>query len=127
MIEQINEKTSYRKLLENRHEDYPMVGDLVRVSKSNNDKDRVGLLGVVVGKVGVRTKEIKIIFNPSFPVVVTEGFLSAKGDSIEYFEALNIKQYKENSSYNPIIKTLVKFSKYTSELIPVKQLYTSLN
>jgi hypothetical protein len=127
MIEQINEKTSYRKLLENRHEDYPMVGDLVRVSKSNNDKDRVGLLGVVVGQVGVRTMELQVVFNPVFPVKVRDGLLTAKGEFSEYINNSNLLQYKQNSSYNPIIKTLVNFSKYSEELIVVKQLFTYIN
>jgi hypothetical protein len=71
--------------------------------------------------------ELQVVFNPVFPVKVRDGLLTAKGEFSEYINNSNLLQYKQNSSYNPIIKTLVNFSKYSEELIVVKQLFTYIN
>tara|TARA_R110000796_G_scaffold240570_1_gene361690 strand:- start:404 stop:784 length:381 start_codon:yes stop_codon:yes gene_type:complete len=126
-MEQFTPKASHRTLEENRLEDYPKVGDLVRVYKTNNEKAVNGCLGVIVGEVGVKTMELQIVFEPKFPVTVRDGILKAEGRFTEYINNSDISQYKDNSTYSPTIKTLVNFSKYSEELIIVKQLYTAIN
>ena len=118
---------AHKILEENRLDDYPRVGDLVRVFKAEHDKAMIGCLGVIVGEIGVKTIEMKVVFEPVFPVTVRDGILRAEGKFSEYINSSSLKQYKDNSSYKPTMKNYVNFSNNLQELILVKQFYTSLN
>lgn len=126
-LHSITPKEAHRELATNVLDYNPKVGDLVRVYKTNNAKAIIGCLGVIVGEIGVKTMELKVVFDPKFPVTVRDGILRAEGKFSEYINTSELFQYKYNSSYKPEIKTLVNFSHYTEELIMVKQLYTAIN
>lgn len=126
-LHSITPKEAHRELATNVLDHNPKVGDLVRVYKTNNAKAVIGCLGVIVGEIGVKTMELKVVFDPKFPVTVRDGILRAEGKFSEYINTSELFQYKSNSSYKPEIKTLVNFSHYTEELIMVKQLYTAIN
>lgn len=126
-LHSITPKEAHREIATNVLDHNPKVGDLVRVYKTNNAKAIIGCLGVIVGEIGVKTMELKVVFDPKFPVTVRDGILRAEGKFSEYINTSELFQYKSNSSYKPEIKTLVNFSHYTEELIMVKQLYTAIN
>ena len=126
-LHSITPEEAQREIASNVLDYNPKVGDLVRVYKTNNAKAIIGCLGVIVGEIGVKTMELKVVFEPKFPVSVRDGVLRAEGSFSEYINTSELFQYKSKSSYKPEIKNFVEFSQYTQELIMVKQLYTAIN
>tara|TARA_R110000803_G_scaffold30644_1_gene68985 strand:- start:4356 stop:4742 length:387 start_codon:yes stop_codon:yes gene_type:complete len=126
-LHSITPEEAHKEIASNVLDFNPKVGDLVRVYKTNNAKAIIGCLGVIVGEIGVKTMELKVVFEPKFPVSVRDGVLRAEGSFSEYINTSELFQYKYKSSYKPEIKNFVNFSHYTQELIMVKQLYTAIN